>query len=486
MAGPAVRERSPARPAEAVRATVTVTVSTAPDDRELADLADLADGLEVRADLAGDLDPARLRSRFPGTLAYALRSGAIPTPERHRRLLGAADQYDLVELELDHDLTPELLARIPAHRRRLAWRGPAPDQASLMARFERMSAVRARLYLLAVEAHAIADTLAPLALLKALRRDDVTAFATGPAGAWTRLLAPRLGARVIAVGGGEPGTLTLTQLSADYGYPALNPLEQVYGIVGGSERHSLAPRILNTGFRALGIEALYLPFFPADFAGFWRDLISTGLPDLGLAVGGLTVVRPHKEAALAVAATAGARAQRAAAASCLVRDRHGWRAANTSGLGRLLAGAGLDPRGLRSAVIGCGGSGRSIAAELGSRGARVTLVNRGEPRGLYASGLLGLPWVSLDEFRPQAFDLVVNATPLARVAPFDPAGLAPGAAVADLAYLAGADTALIEAARRCDLITIDGRQVLAAETGAQFRLMTGRPLPAEAVKVALG
>ncbi|HET6954467.1 MAG TPA: hypothetical protein VFI47_29150, partial [Acidimicrobiales bacterium] len=84
------------------------------------------------------------------------------------------------------------------------------------------------------------------------------------------------------------------------------------------------------------------------------------------------------------------------------------------------------------------------------------------------------------------FDLVVNATPLVRELPFDPAELAAGSLVADLAYLAAGETTLVEAAGRHDLVAIDGRTVLAAEAGAQFRLMTGKPLPPNAVRVALG
>jgi 3-dehydroquinate dehydratase/shikimate dehydrogenase len=265
------------------------------------------------------------------------------------------------------------------------------------------------------------------------------------------------------------------------GHPP-EPVTAVCGIVGGSRRHSLAPDVFNTGFRELGLPAAYLSFSPADFGSFWRET----MPSLGVPVLGLTVVSPHKEAALAVAATTGGRAERAGAANCLVAVPEGWRAANTSGLLDLLATVQVAPRGLRTAVIGCGGAGRAIAAELGERGAEVTLVNRGAKRGRYASARLGLPWTPLEEFDAEGCDLVVNATPLARDLPFDPARLAPGSVVADLAYIAGTPTALIEAAGRHDLVAIDGRMVLAAETGAQFRLMTGKPLPPDAVKVALG
>jgi 3-dehydroquinate dehydratase/shikimate dehydrogenase len=268
--------------------------------------------------------------------------------------------------------------------------------------------------------------------------------------------------------------------------PSSAPLTAVYGIVGGSQRHSLAPSIFTTGFRELGLAAVYLPFFPSDFRSFWSDVVLDELPRLGFPMRGLTVVSPHKEAALAVAATTGGRADKAHAANCLVLEPAGWHAANTSGLIDLLAVEDISPRGLRTAVVGCGGAGRSIAAELSAHGAIVTLVNRGDRRGRYASLLLGLAWTPLAQFSPNGFDLVINATPLARELPFDPSELQAGSVVADLAYIADRPTALIERVQARGLVAIDGRKVLAVETDAQFRLMTGQPLPPDAVRVALG
>ena len=289
------------RPGEA---SVVATLSRRPEPGELAELDRMASGLEVRADLAGDLEPAWLRSHFSGTLTFSLPGSEARNGDRHPRLLAAADGYDMVELELAHDLDPELLRRIPPERRRVAWRGPAAGLSELARRFERMTSVPARRYLLATEARSVEDGLGPLRLLKALGRDDVTAFATGAPGAWTRLLAPRLGAAVVYGSAAEPehaGVPTVDQLGADYGFPAIEPVEELFGMVGGSQRHSLAPRIMNTGFRRLGVPGLYLPFFPAALDAFLRGLADSGLPAIGLPLRGLTVVSPHKEDALAIA-----------------------------------------------------------------------------------------------------------------------------------------------------------------------------------------
>jgi 3-dehydroquinate dehydratase / shikimate dehydrogenase len=198
------------------------------------------------------------------------------------------------------------------------------------------------------------------------------------------------------------------------------------------------------------------------------------------------VIRPHKEAALAKAGSATPGSERAGAANLLVRGEGTWRAANTSGVVDPLILAGVEPARRAAAVVGCGGAGRSIAAELRRFGARVTLINRGAPRGEFASRLLDLPWISLRRFSPREFDLIVNATPLDAESPFDVGELADDAVVVDLVYLADRETALMAAVRARGLPAVNGRQVLVAELGRQFQLMTGCAMPAEAAALARG
>ena len=56
--------------------SLVATLTGNPPRSLLRSLAKSASMLEVRADLAGDLDPDDLRSGFPGELLYTLRSEA--------------------------------------------------------------------------------------------------------------------------------------------------------------------------------------------------------------------------------------------------------------------------------------------------------------------------------------------------------------------------------------------------------------------------
>ena len=57
--------------------------------------------LEVRADLAGDLEPAWLRQRFGGALLYVLRD-ADPAGRTQRLLHAMRAGYDLIEIGRAH------------------------------------------------------------------------------------------------------------------------------------------------------------------------------------------------------------------------------------------------------------------------------------------------------------------------------------------------------------------------------------------------
>ena len=163
----------------ATRAAVVAVLGSlpVPDGAELRALATRVDALEVRADRVGDLDVHWLRQQFSGTLVYTLRSveegGQFrgDRADRHARLQAAARDYDQVDLEWATDLTTELLAAVPAGRRRLSRHvgRVAAGVAELAAVLDRMTATPAALYVLSLDADTAEDAVAVVSLLAAAR-----------------------------------------------------------------------------------------------------------------------------------------------------------------------------------------------------------------------------------------------------------------------------------------------------------------------------
>ncbi|MEM7482470.1 MAG: type I 3-dehydroquinate dehydratase [Acidobacteriota bacterium] len=452
----------------------------------------LADFIEVRGDLVGDLSPADLPGdRFLYTLRSRTEGGrgeTVPRERRERLAAALAAGYELVDLEGERDLTPETLEAIPADRRLISWHGRARDLADLKQRFAALAETPARFYKLIPEVKRPVQALWSLQLLASLERRDVLCFSGGPEGLWTRPLAPRLGAPWVfgaasEDAAGAPGQPTIARLRADFGLPALPPVEAIFGVIGNPVTHSLSPRLHNGAYRAFELPYLYLPFQTERFGDFWLEVAESSIPAaLGMPLRGLSVTAPFKRSALAVSGVASPLCESLRVANTLTLRDGVWEAESTDPEGVLdpLEESGVALADADAAVVGAGGAGRAAAFALARAGARVVIFNRGEERGRRAGEVLGLPFRPLADLRPENFDILVQATSLGRSADdplvIDPERLRHGAALVDLVYGAEA-TPLVRAARERGVIAIDGREVLLFQALAQFRAMIGRELP---------
>lgn len=464
------------------RASLIATLFEPPsaDGAELTALPDAVEWLEVPGCRVGDIDPEWLRDHFKGRLLYSFRTQDGGALNRSERLKTAARFYDRLELEVDTDVSEELLAVVPPEKRLVSWYGKVNDLSELNDRFAQVSSVPAAAYKIVTTADTIAEEFLPLSLLKSLNRTDTIAFANGPLGFWNRIVALHLGAPAIfgLVAGGSIAEMepSIGKLIADYGLPEVAPAKELFAIIGNPIFHSLSPRLHNASYRAINHTALFVPLRVPSFAGFWRDFVtSKKLDEFGLPINGMTVASPHKEEAVLTAKTVSGMVQQTEAANILVRN-NGWWAADTTDPDVVYS---VRVKEKRAAVIGCGGAGRAIAAALVQSGAGVTLINRGAERGEHAAALLGLPYIPLRDFDAEGYDIVVNATPVGRdtdEAPFEVERLGNDAVVIDLVY-GSRPTPLVGTTRARRQLAIDGRDVLVTQVSRQFRLMTGKEMP---------
>jgi shikimate dehydrogenase len=258
-------------------------------------------------------------------------------------------------------------------------------------------------------------------------------------------------------------------------------MRKLFVLLGDPVAHSRSPAIHARAFALLGVDAAYAPCRVA--AADLRRAVD-GLR--ALRASGFNVTVPHKTAVAQLVDRLHPVAARIGAASCIARDGEALVGHNTDapGLLRALRSRSIDPSG-RAVVVGAGGSARAAAFALAEHAQGLTIVNRTAERARSLAQAVGPRTQSagLDSAEArralQEAALVVHCTTVGLEddrLPFDPEGLAPGAALADLVYRGGTgETALIRSARQRGLAAADGIDVLVHQAIASLEIWLARP-----------
>lgn len=239
---------------------------------------------------------------------------------------------------------------------------------------------------------------------------------------------------------------------------------RVFAILGQPVAHSLSPVMQNAAFRALGLDAVYVPLAcaPGQVAGAMTLLATAG--------GGGNVTVPHKAEATSALTRASRLVERVGAANTFWGEGGQLMGENTDVAGVLSALDALEPPGGPWLLAGTGGAARAVAAAAAERGVGLAVRSREPGRRAafeqWAEGL-GVTRAAAAECR-----VLINATPLGLNdgdhLPLS-ADDAPEAAVAlDLVY-ARQGTAWVRAMKQEGLRAADGRAMLVAQGAAAFR-----------------
>jgi len=265
-------------------------------------------------------------------------------------------------------------------------------------------------------------------------------------------------------------------------------MRRFYCVLGDPVAHSRSPAIHTRAFALLGIDAVYAPCRVTAL-----DLPRAVIGLLALGCAGFNVTVPHKTAMLGLLDGLEPLASRCGAVNCVALDEGRAISHNTDAIGLLDA---LEERevsiGERAVVVGAGGSARAAAFVLAQISAlkSLAIVKRSlgaaqvlaqEAREASASAEAFTLGSDAAKRALQEASLVVHCTTVGLLddsLPFDPALLAPGAALVDLVYrLPGGATALVRAARDRGIQAVDGIDVLVHQAIASLQLWLSRPLP---------
>ena len=277
----------------------------------------------------------------------------------------------------------------------------------------------------------------------------------------------------------------------------------LYGVTGWPLGQSLSPLLHNTGFAALGINALYMKWEvpPHKLPAFVESVRL-------LNIRGCSVTIPHKVELLPLLDEVSPLAMRVGAANTIYWQGDRLCGENTDVAGFMAPLAGVPLAGADILLLGAGGAARAVAAGLVSpaphdRPAHIYVATPSDKSHLPLAEEFGLtPLLWHDRHEPAPL-LVINTTPLGMrgkaeqdtpynfslAKPLAPASDANATPLAyDIVY-SPLETRFLREARAAGRRCISGLEMFFGQGDAQFRLWTGQGLPPEsrhALEAALG
>jgi 3-dehydroquinate dehydratase/shikimate dehydrogenase len=341
--------------------------------------------------------------------------------------------------------------------------------------------------------HDAADGFAAADMMHRHRR-RVIAICMGEEGAWTRVLAKKLGAfgtfcTLSDTAGTALGQLTLSEMFDRFRWPAINERTKVYGVIGDPVAHSAGPLLFNRWFAQHGINAVYLPFHVRAGENALRRFLDGCLARPWLDCGGFSVTIPHKEAALTWlgrGANSMSRTIGAANTISFQADRPaGYNTDCYAAVDSLAAALGcgrVDLAGLTVDVLGAGGAARAVVGGLVEMGSLVTVYARNREAASGLAAQFQCTHRSWEARTARTGEVLINTTPLGMWTQ-DGAGEAPSPMPADalrgcrmvfdLVYRP-MQTQLLKDATAAGCQALNGLDMFIRQAAMQFELWTGQ------------
>lgn len=320
---------------------------------------------------------------------------------------------------------------------------------------------------------------------------DSIPIAMGEFGSWTRILGPAFGSALTYASLDEgtasaPGQIAFEDLTEVYRADSTTRATGLYGIVGLPVSHSLSPFIHNAAFRALSVDAVYLPLPVRDAGAFFREMVSPETRILDWNLRGFSVTHPHKTSIARLVDRLDRDAEEIGAVNTVTIENGTSIGSNTDAKGFLVSLKTKlgDPKGASVAIIGSGGAARAAVYALSNAGARTVIFSR-DPSGAGAFAERFGAELRLLDLDPDSFedvDVIVNASPIGSSGELEDLSPVPSEAFENLqlAYdmvYNPVRTRFLRDASEAGVPTIGGLEMLIEQAALQFRTWTGREAP---------
>ena len=338
----------------------------------------------------------------------------------------------------------------------------------------------------AVQINGIKDLVNLFKLAKRFDKvDEKIIIGMGRYGLASRVLYRKLGSMLTFCSAYDPqavgliGARTMKEL---YRADQVGPQTSVFGVIGDPVGKSISPAIHNLGFKALGQDAIYVPFNVDEVRAFFV------LAEL-LNIKGFSVTVPHKIHVLPYLGKTSREVRRIGSCNTVSRQSNTWCGSNTDYYGFLsLIQDKLDNEKIKNAlVLGAGGGARAIVWALRSHNVNVTILNRtvehAKALATETSSNYG-PLTDVSKYSG-SIDLIIQTSSMGMDCSQEPENdpardfeYSGNELVCDLVYRPH-ETAFLVHAQKGGCQIIHGIDMLIAQGKLQFKTFTGEDYPEE-------
>ncbi len=342
---------------------------------------------------------------------------------------------------------------------------------------------------LAYTADHITDSFSALDLLHK-HRGSVIAVAMGEAGAWTRVLAKKLGA--FGTYGAlsrntqtAPGQLAMDDMRNLYRWDAINSDTKVFGVAADPVSHSMSPIVFNHWFDQENINAIYLPLRVGANQGGIGGFLDECRKRPWLDLHGLSVTLPHKqEACRYLGIREDALANKVGAVNTISLTGGDFLGYNTDcdaaidSLANALGSPQQELSGTTFDVFGTGGAARAIIAALRQIECPVTIYGRTDEKAAALAEEFSCKSNAWSQRTQRNGRIIVQCTRVGMEPELDASPLPADALqdcdlVFDIIYNP-LQTKLLRDASRAKIKTLNGLDMFCRQAARQFEIWTGK------------
>ncbi|MBD3164910.1 shikimate dehydrogenase [Candidatus Woesearchaeota archaeon] len=405
-----------------------ICCSVAADDKEKA-LEEMmiasrkADAVEIRLDYISDLDFSdidEIISKKPCPLILTCRKeaegGGFKDTESKRisiirECLKKGADYADIEYSSGEDVISGLSDLAENRNRKLivSYHNFNELPADISDICNKMRKTRADIVKIACKANSLNDNLRILSLLECSRREkfNIIGHCMGDKGGMSRILGIAYGS-LLSYGylnkRTAHGQIKAEHLKRLYRADKLKKEGlKIFGLVGNPVSESRGYIVHNLMLKKHEQNAVYINFPADDLGSFIRNF--RGM------LNGFSVTMPYKEAIMQYLDEADAAAEKIGAVNTVVISGGRLKGYNTDAYGALRAiEEAIDIKNKNVVIIGAGGAAKAIGYGLMEKGARLTINNRSEDKGIRLAKELRAEFRKKEEIKWREADLLINAT----------------------------------------------------------------------------